>query len=393
MSEHAARPAPPARDNDAPNVAPSPTADAPRSRGFLADATAIPPAGAPIQKRSKIDKKTVEDTMKELASNCPAAVAPYVEKATPVVVAVINGIDMAYPYCVKVYAGGEAAWKFIEPYGPEQYFGLLFGFFLLFFGGAYFMLVAAIEALRITGVYDKLYKSYTTFYVNYQRASEAQAKDDLLDENNDGVLDHLQRTEKENLSRKIYIFAKSVAPDEVSDAAIMGWNAILAIISTVRVHAARCLTFGIAMGETLYTPLRPTVEPAIKKALPDDLSKWAPTVTRHIFSVGGIFFAYMMQRVITGFHTATRGAMLTVAALLRICEKRGITVPLKEGDKVTVMACWALAAIGFYFQWSNGFSAPFPFNVMLLPFTLCEWFLNFAVAVGLDMTSDAAPAA
>ena len=39
---------------------------------------------------------------------------------------------------------------------------------------------------------------------------------------------------------------------------------------------------------------------------------------------------------------------------------------------------YALAACGCYCQWSWGFAAPFPLNIVLMPFTLIEWYIRWA---------------
>ena len=40
---------------------------------------------------------------------------------------------------------------------------------------------------------------------------------------------------------------------------------------------------------------------------------------------------------------------------------------------------YTLAAGGFAFQLTTGFSLPFPANLLLLPLTLVEWILRFQV--------------
>ena len=54
-----------------------------------------------------------------------------------------------------------------------------------------------------------------------------------VDENEDGIPDVLQRTQHENLSRRFYIFMRSVDPDQVTDALVMLWSATLTVIGTV----------------------------------------------------------------------------------------------------------------------------------------------------------------
>ena len=42
---------------------------------------------------------------------------------------------------------------------------------------------------------------------------------------------------------------------------------------------------------------------------------------------------------------------------------------------------YPLAAFGFCFQLFNGFSLPFPFNLVFLPLSIIEWFLRFQISM------------
>ena len=42
---------------------------------------------------------------------------------------------------------------------------------------------------------------------------------------------------------------------------------------------------------------------------------------------------------------------------------------------------YALAAFGFSFQIFNGFSLPFPLNLVFLPLTIIEWFLRLQISM------------
>ena len=42
---------------------------------------------------------------------------------------------------------------------------------------------------------------------------------------------------------------------------------------------------------------------------------------------------------------------------------------------------YGLAAFGFGFQFFNGFSLPFPLNLVFLPLTIIEWFLRLQISM------------
>ena len=43
------------------------------------------------------------------------------------------------------------------------------------------------------------------------------------------------------------------------------------------------------------------------------------------------------------------------------------------------VAGYLIAALGLYFQLSFGFSLPFPLNIVMLPFSIAEYFLMWMV--------------
>ena len=42
---------------------------------------------------------------------------------------------------------------------------------------------------------------------------------------------------------------------------------------------------------------------------------------------------------------------------------------------------YGLAGFGFLFQIFNGFTLPFPLNIVFLPLTIIEWFLRFQISM------------
>jgi len=44
------------------------------------------------------------------------------------------------------------------------------------------------------------------------------------------------------------------------------------------------------------------------------------------------------------------------------------------------VAVWFFAFCGVYSQLSSGFSLSFPYNILLLPFSILEWFLMLATS-------------
>ena len=78
-------------------------------------------------------------------------IRPYLDKATPALVAVGNLIDLAEPYFFAAVAYLQHVWLFLQPYHPHEFLPAITGFVLVFFGGNFFTLCAAVEAYRLVG--------------------------------------------------------------------------------------------------------------------------------------------------------------------------------------------------------------------------------------------------
>ena len=65
-----------------------------------------------------------------------------------------TAFGLAEPYVVALWAYLQYVWEKLQPYHPEEMFPALAGFVLVFFGGNFFTLCAAVEAYRLVGFED-----------------------------------------------------------------------------------------------------------------------------------------------------------------------------------------------------------------------------------------------
>jgi len=345
--------------------------------------TDMPAATGGKKKQPAGEQSMVATMMDEAASRVPPQYAGMVRKLKPAVVGAAGIVDKAWPYVLQAYEFIVHLWIAAQPYNPQQFFPIFFGLPLCFFGGSYLTLIAAAEALRLTA-WDRIQQSLQVLYNNYCVAREASKKDDAADVDGDGVVDVKQIDKKELLTRKLYIVAKSVNPDQTSDAIGAIWTGFLSVLATIRIKFAQFITLGCSIADMARHSLGPKLEPLINDALPNDLKKWAPQATRAIFNVAGVFLAFFLQRIIGGFHSAIRGGHLAVTNAITLAKKKGYIDPsFDEKSQKASLIGLGLAMMGFFWQLSNGFSVPFPLNLLLLPCSLLEWFLQVSLTIGL----------
>jgi hypothetical protein len=333
------------------------------------------------QKAQKKEESMVAVAMDDAANRAPAKYAPYIRQAKPAVVAIANGIDVAWPYVVKAYDAIMNFWEMLQPYNPQQFFPLLLGIALCFFGGSYLTLVAAAEAVRLS-VWDKLSKSLSVLYDNYKKAAAESKKDDDIDADGDGVADVKQITKKELLSRKIYVILRSIDPQQSTEALATVWAGFLAVLATVRIKFAQCFTLGAAIGDMVGANLGDKIEPKINKLLPPELAKWSQPATDYIFKALGVFIAFFLSTIIGAFHSSIRGGQLIVSNCIILAKKYGhLDAAYDEHSKHVSLISSGVAIFGFFWQLKNGFGVPFPLNILFLPATIMEYVLEVSIMV------------
>ncbi len=74
-----------------------------------------------------------------------------VEASKPVVAGFLQFLDKAYPVVDRVVTEALKLWEKAQPYQPQDFFPLLLGLLLIFFGGSLPVTIAAVEAFRICG--------------------------------------------------------------------------------------------------------------------------------------------------------------------------------------------------------------------------------------------------
>lgn len=337
----------------------------------------MPPKSSQVAKTS--DDSMVAVMFDEAAVRVPQY-ATYIKTAKPYFVAAGDAADKAWPYAVKLWDASWLLWEKLQPYGPEQFFPLIFGIVLCFFGGSYVTLIAAMEAIRLT-VWDQLRDSVKVLYSNYCKARDVSAKDDQVDADGNGVADVREITKRNLLTRKVHLVLKTIDPEQTSQALGLAWGAVMAVVATLKVKFAQSVTLGSSLGSMLHKRVDETLTPALADVLPAELKKWAPVTCRIGCNLFGVMVAWFLNRVISGFHSAIRGGHLVVTNLILLGQKHGYAADIEPTSSKATALAFLVAGMGFYWQLSNAFGLPFPLNVLFLPLSILEWFIEFAVGV------------
>lgn len=325
--------------------------------------------------QSNVDEWT--KLLSAAAEKSPEKVRPYAVKAAPAAAMVFSAVITAWPYVVQYT---KLAREYIDKL-PEFVGMAIMGLLLCFFGGMFPLCIAAVEAWSLCGGEEAI-AHVVALLGEAEKVKKENAADDLKDEDGDGIADVKQITGKQLLKRKGHVALKACDPQTVSTAMsglYMGWIGVLA---TLKIQFAKTITLGASIGDMLYKPASRYVDPPLKKALPEEYEKWVTVAIKYSCRVVAFSIAWWIQRVISGFHSALRGGLIFSRNILCFLSKHGIM--LKDFDEKTSnldeAVGYAVAGLGFLFQWKCGFSVPMLCSLFLWPLQLLEGYIAWQVS-------------
>jgi hypothetical protein len=255
---------------------------------------------------------------------------------------------------------------------------------------------------------------------------EASAHDDELDEDHNGIKDVKEISSTQLVQRKLAVAARAVNPDRLSKALAGLYSAFTAIIASLRIQMSQAITLGTVIGDVLCDGAYQYVLPPLRAITAPAYHKWLPVGLAWACRAIAVTIAFTVFRTITAFYSALRGAQLLLRGGVRSAmrnegvkekippwvlqqliltdeeaRKRQPVLPDEEARKAADQASkephplqldetaplfagavWTLAVSGFLMQLNSGFRLPFPLNVLLLPVSMLESFLQFFVAHG-----------
>ena len=330
-----------------------------------------------VEKAEKMYKHKTE-LLVAAAEKTPEKIQPYMIKAAPVFAVVMTVIEMILPFVMVIYKYCLKAWKWLEPYHPEDMVSVFCGLFMAFFGGHFPALITAIEAYRQMG-FDATWRALKVLYGDLEKVQEESKKDDLKDEDHDGIPDVDQIDASEFVERKVLLFMRTTDPAAVSDAIAAiaaGW---VSVIAALKIKFAKAITLGAAIGDVLRKPAQRYFAPPLKHLVPEDYHKWILPGINYAVKFIAVTVAWTIQSVISAFYSAFRGGAIAAKGTLTYLNKYGFINIQEHDTALDELAGYIIAAIGFFIQFTAGFSLPFPLNIFFLPFRITETLIVWCI--------------
>ena len=290
----------------------------------------------------------------------------------------------AWPTIVALSDKAQELWAKLAPYHPEELSTAIIGLILVFFGGHFFLTIAAAEAFRICG-YSQVSTALRKLHANYLVAKAASEKDDLVDDDKDGVADVKQISKDELLNRKAKVVLKAVDPAEVSEAMTGIYTGLFGVIAALKIRFANIITLGASMADVVRPTCEHYLSPLLLSTVSPEYHKWVPFIIQYATRTVAVMLAFAMQRVLASWHSAMRGAQLLLRGLLNYLVRHGHLTsqqvePMVEGTRSFDVMVMGIGLMGFLWQFSSGYNLPFPLNLLLLPVSMLESTLGFLTA-------------
>ncbi|KAA8497391.1 hypothetical protein FVE85_1120 [Porphyridium purpureum] len=289
----------------------------------------------------------------------------------------MKGVDLI-SWVVDEY--GDDVMHFVEKYHVDELGPALWGLAMTFFGGVYMVLISAIEAANIFGMH-RVVASLQGLWKQIKVAKVAYEKDNLVDENKDGVADVSLMDKSQLAARKAMVILKAVDPNQLAEALEGLTQAWIAVIATLRVKFAQAITLGTSIGNNLDQFVSPFIMRVVNPHVPREYAKWVPVSLKYTFRYMGVALAFKLMRYVSAVFVGLKGSEIfffglsTFLVRHNYLEKEFAT----KGNPLITAGFTALGLFGAYVQIARNFSIPFPFNVLCLPLTIAEKVLMFCV--------------
>lgn len=325
------------------------------------------PASEPIK------NQTIQNLLNKAGESNVGAL---LQKFQPLIDQATNAIHIVFPYIVRAADSVQRLYHSL----PLDIIYALLGLLLVFFGGVYTLLIAAIETFYLTG-YKQVKEGVLVLREEFEIVWDAFKRDNEVDENHDGIADVKQITVRELVMRKSLLFLEKCRdPQKVMSILTTVITSMISVIAVLKVEFAKVIALGHMIGDSMKKPANYLFIPALAAVVPAKFHKWIGPLIEIVCKLLAISIAWFIQRVISSVQSAIRGGLMFSRRILSFLKNKGIFPSYNEDDYYDEVLGWTVAAFGIYFQLSFGFGLPFPLNLFFFPVSCFESYLTWAVS-------------
>lgn len=286
-----------------------------------------------------------------------------------------DAVDAVFP----IIKEAERYYKIYEE-KTEQYTGLtqcITGFVMMFFGGFFMTTIACYEAVNQSGG-EQLWYNLDKLRGQAIKVADANKKDDLRDDDGDGIADVKQITESELGRRKFLLFLTACDPGVVNEALHGLYLILLAVAATLRSQFARVISIGSSIGDVIEKSFAKFVLPQLEEQTPDEYKSWMKYVGVYLSRFIAVAISFRIQTYLATVHSAYKGAREFVEGLNSLAKSQGKGY-LTEGYFDEALA-FLLAVAGVYLQLVFWSELPAVIKILFFPAFFLEGVLKALVS-------------
>lgn len=273
---------------------------------------------------------------------------------------------------------------------PMNFVSLIFGGALCFFGGTYYATIAAIEGFRQFGG-TALWDELAICWEEGSRAGAALDEDAKVDADKDGIAD-VNQMDMNTWSTHVTVVSMVAVkdPSRLQTAVQFLMTTWLAVLAVLKFQFAKTISLCLAIAEMLEMPACRILGPLLAVALGPELNHWCFAIISTTIKIIAVCVASYVQSIVSAFYSGLRGGNMFAQGLINIVAQRGWldNAPFakdKDGKfdpNLSILdecIAYPLAAAGFYWQFTNAFALPFPYSLIMFPFTVVDWILKWQI--------------
>ncbi len=284
---------------------------------------------------------------------------------------VLNGIITAIPICLTFFNKAHETYQKL----PTDYLHLLIGTILCFFGGFYPTVFAALQAAEHGGL-TTVRKALKELGGEVMIIVNESKKDDKVDADGDGTPDTEQLSPRILMERKVKLVLTKMNPEKVNTAISSIYKVWIAVLAVLKIQFARTIALSMTISDFFQRFVHRYIVPKVDSATPAEYKKWVPVLADWMCKSIGVGIAWKIQSIITAFTSSLAGGLIMARAVIVILAKHGMGPKDHNDTTADEVASYVFAFLGFYFQFTQDFSAPFPFNIILAPVQLAEYWIR-----------------
>lgn len=229
----------------------------------------------------------------------------------------------------------------------KYYFLLCQGFFMIFFGGHFSLVLAAHEAF-VKSSSEKVMMPLRKIWNEHNERCK-DASENIWSWNN---------------------FLNNSDPIDMWDALSGLGSGLMAILATLKLDFLHATSLGVSIGDKVGSIVDKYVRDAWNNKVNKSVKRrWLPVLHKSFFRVCGFILAFCMYKLIYAIRCGVKGMELLKTQF----QKSGL---ISEDTVSFSYFLYSFFVIGIYTQYNNDYTTPFPVNAMLFPLEMAEHILE-----------------